>query len=73
MPNIKGLTVQEAQDLLESNDSFLLDKKYASGQDRTQAIDGNCKVCSPSAGAGTPLSILDFVTLSAVKADESCP
>ena len=73
MPNVVGMGLQDAQDLLQSLDSYLMDQKDASGKGRSQLVDSNWKVCSQSPSAGTRLSILKFVTLAAVKLEESCP
>ena len=73
MPNVVGMVLQDAQDLLQSQGSYLMDQQDASGQGRIQVLDSNWKVCSQSPAAGRPLSASDIVTLRAVKLDESCP
>ncbi|MDP2013152.1 MAG: PASTA domain-containing protein, partial [Actinomycetota bacterium] len=72
MPNVVGMVLQDAQDLLQSKGSYLMDQVDATGLGRMQLLDSNWKVCSQQPVPGTPVSIADFVTLSAVKLSESC-
>lgn len=73
MPNVKGLNLQLAQDLLQSKGSYLVDQEDALGLSRFQLVDSNWKVCrqSPKSGAKTATSAM--VTLSSVKLTERCP
>ena len=73
MPDVVGMNLQEAQDLLQSVGSYVMDQQDASGADRAQLIDSNWKVCSqePAVGADTPLDAT--VILASVKNDEYCP
>ena len=68
-----GMVLQDAQDLLQSQDSYLMDQVDATGGGRFQFFDSNWKVCSQEPSAGTPLASTDVVTLNTVKLDESCP
>ena len=72
MPDVVGMVLQDAQDLLQSKGSYLMDQVDASGAGRMQLLDSNWKVCSQRPSAGSQVSITDFVTLSAVKLSESC-
>lgn len=73
MPNLVGMGLQDAQDLLQSQGSYLLDQQDASGLGRLQMIDSNWKVCTQSPSAGSSVGIQSTVQLGAVKLDESCP
>lgn len=73
MPDVVGMNLQEAQDLLQSLGSYMLDQQDASGEDRLQLLDSNWKVCSqqPAPGVESPLEAT--VVLASVKSDEYCP
>ena len=73
MPSVVGMVLQDAQDVLQSQGSYLMDQADASGEGRLQFFDSNWRVCSQQPSAGSPLSSMDIVTLSSVKLDESCP
>jgi hypothetical protein len=73
MPSVVGMVLQDAQDLLQAQGSYLMDQVDATGDGRLQIFDSNWKVCSQEPAAGTRLSSADVVTLSTVKLDESCP
>lgn len=73
MPSVVGMVLQDAQDLLQSNGSYLMDQVDATGQGRFQMLDSNWMVCSQSPAAGAILDGSTAVTLSAVKLDEACP
>ena len=73
MPSVVGMVLQDAQDLLQSQGSYLMDQVDASGAGRIQFFDTNWRVCSQEPSAGSPLSSMDVVTLRSVKLDESCP
>ena len=72
MPSVVGMILQDAQDLLQSNGSYLMDQVDATGQGRFQMLDSNWKVCSQSPLAGASVTTDQMITLSAVKLDESC-
>jgi hypothetical protein len=65
--------LQDAQDLLQSQGSYLLDQQDASGLGRLQMIDSNWKVCTQSPAPGSSVGVQSTVQLGAVKLDESCP
>jgi len=73
MPSVVGMVLQDAQDLLQAQGSYLMDQVDATGNGRLQIFDSNWKVCTQEPAAGTRLSSVDVVTLSTVKLDESCP
>ena len=73
MPRLKGRTLQDAQDLLQSRGSYLLDQVDATDQERFQLLDANWKVCSQSPAAGTRPLKTKLVRLEAVQLDERCP
>jgi hypothetical protein len=72
MPSVVGMVLQDAQNLLQSSGSYLMDQVDATGQGRFQVLDSNWKVCSQSPSAGASVTTGQMVTLSAVKLDESC-
>lgn len=73
MPSVVGMVLQDAQDLLQSQGSYLMDQIDATGGGRYQFFDSNWKVCSQEPSAGAPLASSDVVKLNTVKLDESCP
>jgi hypothetical protein len=72
MPNLVGMNLQLAQDLLQSKGSYLMDQEDFKGLGRFQLIDSNWKVCSQSPSAGKRISTSAVVTLSSVKLSEKC-
>ncbi len=73
MPNLVGRTLQDAQDLLQSKDSYLMHQVDATGKRREQLDDARWRVCHQTPVAGTKTSVAKIVTVTAVKLDESCP
>ena len=73
MPDVVGMVLQDAQDLLQSTGSCLMDQVDATGQSRFQLLDSNWKVCAQEPASGEALTATTLVRLSAVKLDESCP
>lgn len=73
MPKVTGLVLQDAQDLLQTLGSYLMDQQDASGLERLQIDDSNWKVCAQSPKAGSKMPIETIVVLKAVKLRESCP
>ena len=73
MPKVVGMVLQDAQDVLQSRGSYLLDQEDASGRGRWQLLDSGWKVCAqkPRPGASVPLETI--VTLWSVKLSERCP
>lgn len=76
MPDLAGVTLQQAQDQIQQltgNDLFLTTSHDLSGEEREQVLDDNWKVCTQNiapGGAVTPDSVIDF---GVVKTEESCP
>ena len=73
MPSVVGMNLQDAQDLLQSLGSYVMDQEDASGRGRLQLLDRNWKVCTQDPGAGKSVDISAVVTLGSVKLGESCP
>jgi hypothetical protein len=73
MPNVKGMILQDAQDLLQTKGSYLMDQQDARGLGRWQLLDSNWRVCWQKPRAGTVVSTSTIVTLGSVKLNERCP
>ncbi|MFW7414078.1 Ltp family lipoprotein [Demequina sp. SO4-18] len=73
MPDVVGTNLQDAQDSLQALGSYFLDQEDASGEDRTQIVDSNWRVCTQEPVAGTEIPIEATVILASVKEDEPCP
>lgn len=73
MPDVTGMVLQDAQDVLQAAGSFLMDQTDASGQGRMQVDDSNWQVCGQAPDAGNEVPTTVMVQLSAVKLDETCP
>ena len=73
MPKVVGLVLQDAQDILQSRGSYLLDQEDASGRGRWQLLDSGWKVCAQKPRAGASVPVETVVTLWSVKLSERCP
>lgn len=73
MPAVVGQNLQDAQDLLQTLDSYLMDQVDATGLERFAVDDSNWTVCAQDPAPGAVVPISTVVTLSAVKLDEACP
>jgi hypothetical protein len=73
MPALVGMILQDAQDLLQTKGSYLMDQQDASGLERLQVLDANWKVCSQSPKKGTHVATDAMIVLRSVKLIESCP
>jgi hypothetical protein len=73
MPKLVGLVLQDAQDLLQSRGSYLLDQEDASGRGRWQLLDSGWKVCMQKPRPGVSIPVETIVTLWSVKLSERCP
>jgi beta-lactam-binding protein with PASTA domain len=73
MPDVVGMSLQDAQDKLQELGSYLMDQEDATDKGRLQIIDDNWVVCRQEPVAGTQYSKLDVVTLWSVKNGEDCP
>lgn len=72
MPRVVGMNLQEAQDLLQSKGSYLMDQTDYKGLSRFQILDSQWKVCAQSPNPGKKVPISTIVTLSSVKLTERC-
>jgi len=73
MPEVVGMNLQDAQDLLQSRGSYLLDQADATSQDRFQLLDAQWQVCHQLPAAGSHVLKTRIVRLDVVKLDENCP
>lgn len=73
MPRVVGMVLQDAQDVLQSRGSYLLDQEDASGRGRWQFLDSGWKVCAQKPRAGASIPVETIVTLWSVKLSERCP
>lgn len=73
MPKVVGMVLQDAQDLLQTKGSYLMDQQDATGLERIQVLDSNWQVCSQSPKAGRIVPIDTVVVLKSVKLTETCP
>jgi hypothetical protein len=72
MPNVIGMNLQLAQDLLQSKGSYVMDQEDFKRLGRIQIIDSNWRVCAQSPASGKKVSTTSLVTLSSVKLAEKC-
>lgn len=72
MPKVVGMVLQDAQDLLQSMDSYVMDQQDAL-YDRLQIDDSNWRVCSQSPKPGAVVPVSTVVVLKSVKLREKCP
>lgn len=73
MPRVVGMVLQDAQDLLQSRGSYLMDQIDAKGWGRWQILDSGWKVCAQRPLPGARVSTSATVRLWSVKLSESCP
>lgn len=73
MPALAGVNLQDAQDLLQTLDSYVMDQVDAMGLERFAVNDSNWVVCSQDPAPGAVVATSTVVTLAAVKLDEACP
>jgi hypothetical protein len=73
MPDVVGMVLQDAQDLLQTKGSYIMDQQDATGLERLQILDSNWTVCAQRPKRGVAVSTDDIVTLSSVKLYEDCP
>lgn len=72
MPDVVGVNLQDAQDLLQTFGSYLMDQVDGTGLERLQVNDSNWYVCAQDPAAGSSVPTSDIVTLTVVKLDEVC-
>lgn len=73
VPNVVGMDLQEAQDLLQAEGLYVLTSHDAKREGRNQIIDNNWKVCDQEPAAGTKVPESQEIDLGAVKDEEQCP
>jgi len=73
MPALVGANLQDAQDMLQALDSFLLTQTDATGMERFQVLDSGWKVCGQRPRAGAEVPVEKMVELFVVKLHEACP
>lgn len=76
MPDLVGSILQDAQDEIQSltgGEVTISTSHDATGQNRTQVMDRNWKVCTQSVAAGDPITPDTLIDFGAVKLEESCP
>lgn len=73
MPKVVGMVLQDAQDLLQSKGSYLMDQQDAKGWGRWQILDSGWKVCWQKPGPGVKVSTSAVIALGSVKLNEKCP
>lgn len=72
MPDLVGMNLQDAQDLLQALGSYFLDQEDAL-YDRVQILDSGWTVCRQSPEPGAMMPLVATVTLWSVKIGEDCP
>jgi len=72
MPNVVGMNLQLAQDLLQSKGSYFVDQEDHKGLNRFQLVDTNWKVCKQSPAPKKSIPVSTVVTLYSVKLTERC-
>ena len=74
MPSVVGMTLQDAQDLIQTNGVFLSRSHDLLGT-RNQVLDANWRVCTQNIPAGQRVTgaVEGTIDLGAVKLEEPCP
>ena len=74
MPSVVGMTLQDAQDLIQTNGVFLSLSHDLLGS-RNQVLDANWRVCTQNIAPGQRVTgdVEGAIDLGAVKLDELCP
>jgi hypothetical protein len=76
MPQLVGHTLQDAQDSIQTasgNPLFISYSHDLSGEDRSQIIDSNWKVCTQNVPPGSTFADDTRIDFGVVKLDETCP
>lgn len=76
MPDLVGQVLQDAQDAIQAMTGgavFFTGSHDLSGQDRSQVLDANWKVCTQNVAPGTAVTPESVIDVGVVKLDESCP
>ncbi|MEV0555109.1 hypothetical protein AB0I27_16830 [Streptomyces sp. NPDC050597] len=72
LPDLRGSTLQNAQNTAREAGFSRLATHDALGKDRKQLLGNTWQVCSQTPGAGTH-HITDLIDITVVKTDEHCP
>ncbi|MGY1730306.1 hypothetical protein ACI798_02205 [Geodermatophilus sp. SYSU D01045] len=74
MPSVVGMTLQDAQDLIQTHGVFL-SLSHDLLDTRNQVLDANWKVCTQNVPAGQRVTgdVEGAIDLGVVKLEESCP
>lgn len=73
VPDVRGLDLQDAQDLFQGRNSYEMQQVDATGRGRRLIVDGDWKVCRQTPKPGLDVAIDTKVRLYAVKNGERCP
>jgi beta-lactam-binding protein with PASTA domain len=73
MPDVVGLPLDEARQILRDEGAVLIDRQDATGQGRTVLLGKNWLVCEQQPEAGQETSKVGSVVLFVVRKDETCP
>jgi len=73
MPDVVGMYLQDAQNLLQKLGSYAMDQQDATGKGRNQVWDRNWKVCTQEPAVEAVIPVDTVVVLGAVKLKERCP
>jgi len=76
MPDLVGQVLQDAQDQMQALTGgaiFFTASHDLSGEDRSQVLDANWKVCTQNVAPGAAVTSESTIDVGVVKLDESCP
>lgn len=73
VPNVVGMDLQLAQDMMQGAGFFHLTSHDATGQDRLQVVDRGWKVCSQTPPGGSEANSTTQVDFGVVRNEEACP
>ena len=76
MPNLVGATLQDAQDqvqALTAGGVYFTGSHDLGGQNRSQVLDRNWRVCTQNIAAGAALTAESRLDFGVVKLEETCP
>jgi hypothetical protein len=75
MPDLVGQSLQQAQDSLQAvsgNPLFISFSHDLSGEDRSQVLDSNWKVCTQNVEPGATFTDETRIDFGVVKVEETC-
>lgn len=73
LPNVVGIDLQDAQDLLQAQGFYNLRSHDARGLNRNQVLDRNWRVCDQQPRAGAVVTTDVLIDLGVVRDEENCP